>query len=140
MYSDPPPLPRRSSTSAFACRAIDIPYATSAIWLLFFATSVYGHVALKVAVDRTVQDEARRVFSALRGVWGWSACLAWGAEDLVRNADRLSALESDSGVSPQRLRAAVEAVEDTRLRFQLNVSEELACESLAYRLERMLAA
>ena len=33
----------------------------------------------------------------------------------------------------------VEAVEDTRLRFQLNVSEELACESLAYRLERLLA-
>ena len=32
------------------------------------------------------------------------------------------------------------AVEDTRLRFQLNVSEELACESLAYRLERLLAA
>jgi DNA polymerase-3 subunit delta' len=68
------------------------------------------------------------------------ACLAWGARDLVRNADRMSALESDSGVDPQRLRAAVEAVEDTRLRFQLNVSEELACESLGYRLERLLAA
>jgi DNA polymerase-3 subunit delta' len=68
------------------------------------------------------------------------ACLAWGAGDLIRNADRRPALESDSGVSPQRLRAAVEAVEDTRVRFQLNVSEELACESLAYRLERMLAA
>jgi DNA polymerase III subunit delta' len=68
------------------------------------------------------------------------ACLAWGARDLVRNVDRMSALESDSGVDPQRLRAAVEAVEDTRLRFQLNVSEELACESLGYRLERLLAA
>jgi DNA polymerase-3 subunit delta' len=49
-------------------------------------------------------------------------------------------LETDSGIDPQRLRAAMEAVEDTRLRFQLNVSEELACESLAYRLERLLAA
>jgi DNA polymerase III subunit delta' len=68
------------------------------------------------------------------------ACLAWGAPDLVRNVDRLTELESDSGVDPQRLRAAIEAVEDTRLRFQLNVSEELACESLAYRLERQLAA
>ena len=68
------------------------------------------------------------------------ACLAWGGEDLVRNADRMAELDSDSGVDPQRLRAAVEAVEDTRLRFQLNVSEELACESLAYRLERLLAA
>jgi DNA polymerase III subunit delta' len=67
------------------------------------------------------------------------ACLSWGAEDLVRNADRLSALASNSGADPQRLREAVEAVEDTRLRFQLNVSEELACESLGYRLERLLA-
>ena len=68
------------------------------------------------------------------------ACLAWGARDLIRNVDRLTELDSESGVDPQRLRAAVEAVEDTRLRFQLNVSEELACESLAYRLERLLAA
>jgi DNA polymerase-3 subunit delta' len=68
------------------------------------------------------------------------ACLAWGAVDMVRNADRLAVLAEDSGVDPARLRAAVEAVEDTRLRFQLNVSEELACESLAYRLERLLAA
>jgi DNA polymerase-3 subunit delta' len=68
------------------------------------------------------------------------ACLAWGAGDLVRNVDRRDALESDLGPDPQRLRAAVEAVEDTRLRFQLNVSEDLACESLAYRLERLLAA
>jgi DNA polymerase-3 subunit delta' len=68
------------------------------------------------------------------------ACLAWGAGDLVRNADRMSALESDSGADPQRLREAVETVEDTRLRFQLNVSEELACESLGYRLEQLLAA
>ena len=67
------------------------------------------------------------------------ACLAWGARDLVRNVDRSTELESDSGLDPQRLRSAVEAVEDTRLRFQLNVSEELACESLAYRLERLLA-
>jgi DNA polymerase-3 subunit delta' len=68
------------------------------------------------------------------------ACLAWGAGELVRNVDRLGTLESDSGPDPQRLRAAIEAVEDTRLRFQLNVSEDLACESLAYRLERLLAA
>jgi hypothetical protein len=30
-------------------------------------------------------------------------------------------------------------VEDTRLRFELNVSEDLACEALAYRLEQTLA-
>jgi DNA polymerase-3 subunit delta' len=67
------------------------------------------------------------------------ASLAWGARDLVRNVDRISELESDARPDPQRLRAAIEAVEDTRLRFQLNVSEELACESLAYRLEQLLA-
>ena len=58
-------------------------FETPAIWLLFFATTVYGHVALKVAVDRTTQDEARRVFSALADLWGWSACLAWGASCLL---------------------------------------------------------
>jgi DNA polymerase III subunit delta' len=68
------------------------------------------------------------------------ASLAWGAGELVRNSDRLTVLEAYAGADPQRLRAAVEAVEDTRLRFQLNVSEELACESLGYRLERLLAA
>jgi len=67
------------------------------------------------------------------------ASIAWDAPDLVRNVDRMKELEADSGLDPQRLRAAIEAVEDTRLRFQLNVSEELACESLAYRLERLLA-
>jgi DNA polymerase-3 subunit delta' len=33
----------------------------------------------------------------------------------------------------------VELVEETRRRFQLNVTEELACEALAYRLERSLS-
>jgi DNA polymerase-3 subunit delta' len=75
------------------------------------------------------------------------AHLAWGAEDLVRHCDRLEQLRADAGLNPQRrhrsdpqrLHKAVELVEDTRLRFQLNVSEELACEALAYRLERVLA-
>ncbi len=67
------------------------------------------------------------------------ACLAWGAEDLIRHCDRQAELAADAGRDPQRLRQAVELVEDTRLRFQLNVSEELACEALAYRLERVLA-
>ncbi len=70
------------------------------------------------------------------------ASLAWGADDLVRNCDRLDELradaESDGGSDPGRLRAAIELVEDTRRRFELNVSEELACEALAYRLEQTL--
>ena len=67
------------------------------------------------------------------------ASLAWGAEDLVRNVDRLAELGADAGIDPRRLRIAVELVEDTRQRFQLNVTEELACEVLAYRLEQTLA-
>jgi len=67
------------------------------------------------------------------------AALAWNAEDLVRHSDRLQPLREDAGAEPHVLTRAVELVEDTRVRFQLNVSEELACEALAYRLERLLA-
>jgi DNA polymerase-3 subunit delta' len=90
---------------------------------------------------RRVETGALDLALQVVGLWYSDlACLAWGARDLVRNVDRLPDLESEAGIDPQRLRAAIEAVEDTRLRFQLNVSEELACESLAYRLERLLAA
>jgi DNA polymerase-3 subunit delta' len=74
------------------------------------------------------------------------AALSWGASDLVRAVDRLDALEADlSAVTDAvpgpsfALRAAVDLVEETRRRFQLNVTEELACEALAYRLERALS-
>jgi DNA polymerase III subunit delta' len=67
------------------------------------------------------------------------AHLAWGADDLVRNLDMTEALRADAGVAPEKLRAAIELVEDTRVRFVLNVSEELACEALAYRLDQLLA-
>jgi DNA polymerase III subunit delta' len=66
------------------------------------------------------------------------ACLSWGAEDLVRNVDRAAALAEEEGIDHHRLRTAVELVEETRQRFQLNVTEELACEALAYRLENAL--
>lgn len=64
--------------------------------------------------------------------------LAWGAPELVRNRDRETELERDAGIDPGRLRRAIELVEETRERFQLNVSEDLACEALGYRLERTL--
>jgi DNA polymerase-3 subunit delta' len=66
-------------------------------------------------------------------------CLRWGADELVAHSDRAAQLADDSGRDPQRLRVAIDAVEETRRRFQLNVSEELACEALAYRLESALA-
>jgi DNA polymerase III subunit delta' len=68
------------------------------------------------------------------------AALAWAAEDLVRNSDRLLELREEVGRDPQRLIEAVELVEETRRRFALNVSEELALEALASRLERILGS
>lgn len=60
--------------------------------------------------------------------------LAYGAPELVRTTDRVAQLDDAAGVAPARLRRAIELVEDTRQRFQLNVSEDLACEALAHRL------
>jgi DNA polymerase-3 subunit delta' len=69
--------------------------------------------------------------------------LAFGAVELVRNCDRIEALKVDSGVgrggAPGALRRAVELVEDTRQRFALNVSEDLALEAMTYRLASVLA-
>ena len=90
---------------------------------------------------RRVETEALDLGLQLVALWFTDlACLAWGAEDLVRHSDRLAELTADAGREPAALRAAIELVEDTRLRFQLNVSEELACEALAYRLERVLGS
>ena len=70
--------------------------------------------------------------------------LSVGAAELVRNSDRLGDLQADSAVGRGgdvvALRRALELVEDTRQRFQLNVSEDLALEALTYRLEQVLAA
>jgi DNA polymerase-3 subunit delta' len=67
-------------------------------------------------------------------------CVAEGAVELVYALDRRAELEHDArGREGERLREAVELVQDTRLRLPLNVSEELALEALAYRLEGMLS-
>ena len=67
------------------------------------------------------------------------ASLAWGAEELVRNTDRLAELRADGGRDPRRLIERLDLVEETRRRFILNVSEELALEALASRLARVVA-
>ncbi|MBV8943583.1 MAG: hypothetical protein JO240_17810 [Solirubrobacterales bacterium] len=88
---------------------------------------------------RRGETEALDLALALVTLWFSDlARLAWGTPELVRHWDRERELEADGGRDPQRLRAAVELVEETRLRFKLNVSEELACEALAYRLESEL--
>jgi DNA polymerase III subunit delta' len=67
-------------------------------------------------------------------------CVAAGAPELAHHADRAAELRDDAkDRSPAALREAVELVEDTRARLALNVSEELASEALAYRLERLLS-
>ncbi len=71
------------------------------------------------------------------------SALAFGAVDLVRNSDRLADLRTDSdvgrGADVGALRRGIDLVEDTRQRFQLNVSEDLALEALTYRLQQVLA-
>jgi DNA polymerase III subunit delta' len=90
-------------------------------------------------IRRRVETATLDLGLQLVGLWFSDlACRAWGAEDLIRHCDRLGALAEDSGPSPEALRAAIELVEDTRMRFQLNVSEDLACEALGYRLQGAL--
>jgi DNA polymerase-3 subunit delta' len=67
------------------------------------------------------------------------ACQELGVDELIRNRDRLAELREDGSIDPSRLRRAIELVEETRERFALNVSEDLACEALGHRLELLLA-
>ena len=60
--------------------------------------------------------------------------MAAGADELVHHADRMDALREDAEGRDGFL-DKVELVDDTRARLALNVSEELALEALAYRLE-----
>jgi DNA polymerase-3 subunit delta' len=76
----------------------------------------------------------------LTGLWLRDlACVRDGAEEVVHNVDRLDALRADAeGRDPHRLRAGLDLVDDTRMRLQLNVTEELALEALTYRLAEAL--
>jgi DNA polymerase-3 subunit delta' len=93
--------------------------------------------------DRARRAERRASTGALDhalqlvGLWYRDlACVVAGAEDLVHHSDRLPALREDAaGRERAALLEKVELVDDTRARLALNVSEELALEALAYRLE-----
>jgi DNA polymerase III subunit delta' len=91
--------------------------------------------------DRARRAERRASTGALEhalqlvGLWYRDlACVAAGAEELVHNSDRLEALREDAAKGTA-WRDAVATVDDTRAALLLNVSEELALEALAYRLE-----
>jgi len=67
-------------------------------------------------------------------------CVSEGVGELVHAVDRRAELESDAdGRDALALRRGIELVADTRLSLSLNVSEELALEALAYRLQATLA-
>jgi DNA polymerase III subunit delta' len=67
-------------------------------------------------------------------------CVTEGAPECVYAVDCADELRADAeGRNGVALRASVELVQDTRLRLALNVSEELALEALAYRLEAAVA-
>jgi DNA polymerase III subunit delta' len=67
-------------------------------------------------------------------------CVCEGAGELVHAVDRREELEQDAaGRDPERVRSGISLVGDTRLSLALNVSEELALEALAYRLQALLA-
>jgi DNA polymerase III subunit delta' len=102
---------------------------------------------------KEIGEEARRVGRRRRTEvldLGLELCAAWfrdlgaiaaGAPELVLGSDRLEPLGADaSGLDPVRARQAVELVQDTRRRLDLNVSEELALEALFFRLQALLAA
>ena len=78
----------------------------------------------------------------LVGLWYRDlGCVVAGAPELVHHTDRLAELTGDAGGRDSAsLQRAVELVDDTRARLTLNVSEELACEALAYRLEAVLSS
>ena len=76
----------------------------------------------------------------LAGLWLRDlACVDAGAPELAHNADRGTELAAGAaGRSSAALRTALELVEETRTRFLLNVSEDLALEALSFRLQRTL--
>jgi DNA polymerase III subunit delta' len=93
--------------------------------------------------ERARRAERRAMTGALEhalrlvGLWYRDlACISAGAEELVHHSDRLEPLREDAAKRDGAAwRRAVELVDDTRAALALNVSEELALEALAYRLE-----
>jgi DNA polymerase-3 subunit delta' len=89
--------------------------------------------------DRRAATQALDHALQLVGLWYRDlAVLEAGAPELVLHSDRVGTLEQDAG--KPNLRTAMELVDETRSRLILNVSEELACEALAYRLEEALSS
>lgn len=106
-----------------------------------------GYKHTKTEIEDSTKRAARRARTgvlelalALAASWArdWAAVAA-GAEEVVFNPDRLEILrEQASRTDVAAARDAVDLIADTRRRFALNVSEELALEALCFKLERRL--
>lgn len=47
------------------------------LWVLFFASSIYGHVAFKLVADK------QTILQVIFSLWGMTALLAWGVSALL---------------------------------------------------------
>ena len=106
-----------------------------------------GEQRLRKEADDAAKRATRRgrteaIDTGLALVAAWLRDLAAvgdGAAQLVMSTDRAAELRADAeGLDPRRSRRAAELVMDTRRRLTVNVSEELALEALAFRLEVLL--
>jgi DNA polymerase-3 subunit delta' len=90
--------------------------------------------------ERRARTQALEEMLRLAELWLRDVlCICEGAPELVHAVDRLEKLEHDArDRDGGRVREGIELVADTRLRLPQNVSEELALEALAYRLEALL--
>src|SRR3954454_25073113 len=77
---------------------------------------------------------------SLTGLWLRAvACVPPGAPELAPHSDRLDALQEDAAEADvHRLRGAIGLVDDVRISREVNPTEELALEALAYRLAAKL--
>jgi DNA polymerase-3 subunit delta' len=91
--------------------------------------------------ERRARTQALEEMLRLAELWLRDVlCVCEGAQELVYAVDRQAQLADDAREHDgARIREGIELVADTRLRLQVNVSEELALEALAYRLEALLA-
>jgi DNA polymerase-3 subunit delta' len=92
-------------------------------------------------MERRARTDALDLTLRLSELWLRDVlCVGEGAAELIYAVDRRAELGADAdGRDGARVREGIELVQDTRLRLSLNVSEELALEALAYRLEALLA-
>jgi DNA polymerase-3 subunit delta' len=92
--------------------------------------------------SRRARTEALDLGLALVCAWLRDlSAVAEGAPELVLNADRGDELAAQAdGLEPRAARRAAELAMDVRRRLTVNVGEELALESLGFRIEALLAS